>query len=64
MDKGVGTVPGARSEWSLFKIAFIVLCVFVGLYIVTNVLALVFPGLGIPFIWTAFPIGPQPPPIP
>jgi hypothetical protein len=30
---------------------------------VTGVVALIFPNLGIPFIWMAFPIAPAGPPI-
>ncbi len=32
--------------------------------LVSGVMALVFPDSGFPFLWVAFPIGPQPAPIP
>ena len=55
--------PVGKWEWNPVKLVFIIVSVLAGLYFVTGVLALVFPGLGIPFIWMAFPVGPQAPPV-
>lgn len=43
---------------------FVVLAVLAVTVLVCGVLSLIFPDAGIPFIWMAFPIGPQPAPIP
>jgi hypothetical protein len=64
MDKVAKTTQAARSEWNLVKIVFIVVSALAAVYFVTSVLALIFPGHGIPFLWMAFPLGPQPPPLP
>jgi hypothetical protein len=63
MDKGAETAPVSRPGMHLAKIAFIVFSVLVGLYFVAGVLSLAFPESGIPFVWVAFPIGPQSPPV-
>jgi len=43
---------------------FIFLIVFATVVLLCGVLSLVFPDSGIPFLWMAFPIGPQPVPLP
>lgn len=53
----------AGSGRNLVKLVFIVVCILAGLYFVVSLLALIFPEWGIPFVWVAFPIGPQPPPV-
>lgn len=52
-----------RSERNPMMVVFIIVSVIAGLYFVISVAALVFPNSGIPFMWAAFPIGPQGPPI-
>jgi len=64
MDKDSEMAPASGSQKSLAKIAFIVFSILVGLYLVTGVLSVAFPESGIPFVWVAFPIGPQSPPVP
>lgn len=44
-------------------VVFVVVSVIAGLYFFISVAALVFPDSGIPFMWAAFPIGPQGPPV-
>jgi len=53
-----------RRARNRFVALFVVLAVFATVVLVCGVLSLVFPDSGIPFIWMAFPIGPQPAPIP
>jgi len=65
---------GFVSEWLIFQSLFLsfqipdllmkmMLPIGAAMLALTGVLALVFPDLGIPFIWMAFPVGPQAPPI-
>jgi len=44
-------------------VVFVVVSVVVGMYFVTSMAALIFPDSGIPFMWTAFPVAPQGPPV-
>ncbi|GMQ99369.1 MAG: hypothetical protein BMS9Abin18_0186 [Zetaproteobacteria bacterium] len=43
---------------------FVALAVFATVVLVCGVLSRIYPDSGIPFIWIAFPVGPQPAPIP
>jgi len=52
-----------RKKWNPLTLLFIFICVTAFVMLVTDLAALIFPGLGIPFLWIAFPIGPQPPPV-
>jgi hypothetical protein len=63
MTKSIETDKGAQSERNPVKIVFIVVAVLTSLYFITSMTALIFPESGIPFVWTAFPIAPQGPPI-
>ena len=63
MDKSIETGRVDRPERNPAKIIFIIVSILAGLYFVTGVTALVFPDLGVPFVWMAFPVGPWGPPI-
>jgi len=53
-----------RRARNRFIALFVVLAVFALVVLVSSVLSLIYPDSGIPFIWMAFQMGPQPPPIP
>jgi len=59
-----GLSPKERRARNRFVALFAILAVLAAVVLVCGVLSLVYPDLGIPFIWVAFPIGPQPAPIP
>jgi len=56
--------PKERRARNRFVALFVVLATFAAIVLGCGVLSLIFPDSGIPFIWVAFPIGPQPAPIP
>jgi len=56
--------PSERRSRNGLLALFIFLIVFATIVLACGVLSLVFPDAGIPFIWMAFPIGPQPVPLP
>ncbi len=56
--------PSERRSRNGLLALFIFLIVFATIVLLCGVLSLVFPDAGIPFIWMAFPIGPQPVPLP
>jgi len=43
---------------------FVALAAVALVILVCGVLSMIYPDAGIPFFWMAFPVGPQPPPIP
>jgi len=51
-----------RRNW--FATLFVVLTVLAVVVVVCGVLSKFYPDSGIPLIWVAFPVGPQPAPIP
>jgi hypothetical protein len=53
-----------RRARNRFVLLFVVLAVFATVVLVCGVLSIIYPDSGIPFIWMAFPVGPQPAPIP
>lgn len=55
---------GSRAERNPWKAVFIGVSTLAFVYFVLGVTALMFPELGIPFFLAAFPVGPQPPPVP
>ena len=63
MTESTETDKDAQSERNPVKIVFIVVAILASLIFITSVTALIFPESGIPFLWTAFPIAPQGPPI-
>lgn len=54
---------GVKS-WNWFTVLFAVIAVLSSTVLVLGITSLVFPDAGIPLVWVAFPIGPQPVPIP
>jgi len=56
--------PSERRSRNWLLALFIFLIVFATVVLLCGVLSLVFPDSGIPFLWMAFPIGPQPVPLP
>jgi len=56
--------PHERRSRNWLMALFIFLIVFATVVLTCGVLSLVFPDSGIPFLWMAFPIGPQPVPLP
>ncbi len=53
----------AQSGFNPMMLIFVVVTVVVSVHFVVSITALIFPDLGIPFMWTAFPIAPQGPPV-
>jgi hypothetical protein len=51
------------SRFNSMTLIFVVVTVVVTVHFVVSMAALIFPDLGLPFMWTAFPIAPQGPPI-
>jgi len=56
--------PKERRSRNWLVALFVFLLVFAAVVLVCGVLSRVYPDSGIPFIWMAFPVGPQPAPIP
>ena len=56
--------PRERRARNRFIALFVVLAVLAVVVLVCGVLSIIYPDAGIPFFWMAFPIGPQPAPIP
>jgi len=56
--------PKERRSRNWLVALFIFLLVFAAVVLVCGVLSRIYPDSGIPFIWMAFPVGPQPAPIP
>jgi len=56
--------PKERRIRNWFVVLFVVLATLATIVLGCDILSLVFPDSGIPFIWMAFPLGPQPAPIP
>jgi len=56
--------PRERRSRNWFVALFVFLAVFAAVVLVCGVLSRVYPDSGIPFIFMAFQIGPQPVPIP
>jgi len=56
--------PGERRSRNWLAALFVFLVFFASVVLLCGVLSLVFPESGIPFLWMAFPIGPQPVPLP
>ncbi|HED12956.1 MAG TPA: hypothetical protein ENI62_04765 [Gammaproteobacteria bacterium] len=56
--------PKGTRSWNSFMVLFVVISVLAGAVLIMGIGALVFPDAGIPFVWVAFPVGPQPAPIP
>ena len=52
-----------QSGFNPMMVIFVTVSVVVGVYFIVSMAAVFFPDLGIPFMWTAFPIAPQGPPI-
>jgi len=55
---------GEHKKWNPYTVLFVVVAVLALVVLVTGIASLIFPDAGIPFLWIAFPIGPQPAPIP
>jgi len=56
--------PKERRSRNWLVALFVFLLVFAAVVLVCGVLSRIYPDSGIPFIWMAFPVGPQPAPIP
>jgi len=56
--------PKERRARNWLVALFAVLAISASIVLVCGLLSLIFPDSGIPFIWMAFPLGPQPAPIP
>jgi len=56
--------PKERRSRNWLVALFVFLAVFAAVVLVCGVLARIFPDSGIPFIFMAFQVGPQAPPIP
>jgi len=56
--------PRERRARNWLVALFAVLAIFAAIVLGCGLLSLIFPDSGIPFIWMAFPLGPQPAPIP
>lgn len=63
MDKSIESGHETWRERNMLRIVIIGVFILAGLYFVAGVMALVFPELGIPMMWVAFPVGPAGPPI-
>jgi len=51
-------------NWNRFTVLFAVIALLATTVLVLGIGSLIFPDAGIPFVWMAFPIGPQPVPLP
>jgi len=56
--------PKERRARNWLVVLFVALAVFAAVVLVCGVLSRIYPDSGIPFIWIAFPVGPQAAPIP
>jgi len=56
--------PKGMKSWNSFTVLFVVVAFLAATVLVMGIASMVFPDAGIPLIWVAFPIGPQPVPIP
>lgn len=63
MDKNNESGHETWRERNMLRVFIISVFVLAGLYFVVGVMSLIFPELGIPMMWMAFPIGPAGPPI-
>jgi hypothetical protein len=63
VDKNNESGHGTWRERNMLRVFIISVFVLAGLYFVVGVMSLIFPELGIPMMWMAFPIGPAGPPI-
>ncbi len=52
-----------RRARNRFVALFVVVSAMALLVLVSGIVQIIYPDLGIPFIWVAFPVGPQGPPM-
>lgn len=55
---------GKGRKWNAMMVLFVTVSVLVSIMLVCGLASLIFPDLGIPFFFVAFPVAPQPVPIP